>query len=56
MPDQVAFSRGSTAFIVLNRDTGGTLSGSALQTGMAAGKYCDIIQCVMLGLYGVVLR
>jgi alpha-amylase len=43
-PDQVVFSRGSSAFIALNRDASNKLNDATVQTGMAAGKYCDIIQ------------
>jgi alpha-amylase len=43
-PDQVVFSRGSRAFIALNRDASNKLNDATVQTGMAAGKYCDIIQ------------
>jgi len=39
--NQIAFSRGDKGFVVINREEGGL--STTLQTGMAAGEYCDII-------------
>ena len=39
--DQIAFSRGGKGFIALNR--GSSSWTATLQTGMAAGTYCNII-------------
>jgi alpha-amylase len=39
--NQIAFSRGDKAFVVINKE-GGALSLS-FQTGLAAGSYCDVI-------------
>ncbi len=40
--NQIAFGRGDLGFVVINRQDGVTLN-QTLQTGMAAGEYCDII-------------
>lgn len=39
--NQIAFSRGDKAFVVINKE-GGALSRS-FQTGLPAGEYCDVI-------------
>ena len=39
--NQIAFSRGNKAFIAINND-GYSMDGTR-QTGLPAGKYCDII-------------
>lgn len=40
--NQVAFGRGDLGFVAINREDNASLNQS-LQTGMAAGTYCDII-------------
>jgi alpha-amylase len=40
--NQIAFGRGDLGFVAINREDGASLNQS-LQTGMAAGTYCDII-------------
>jgi len=40
--NRIAFGRGDRGFIVLNRDEEGPLM-ETLQTGMAPGRYCDIL-------------
>lgn len=40
----IAFSRGSTGFIVINNDPSATLD-MWLTTGLPAGEYCDVITC-----------
>lgn len=40
--NQIAFSRGSSAFVALNREEYSAWSVS-LQTGLAEGKYCNVI-------------
>ena len=39
--NQIAFGRGSAGFVVIDRSTK-PLS-QTLQTGLAAGKYCDVV-------------
>jgi alpha-amylase len=39
--DQVAFGRGSTGYVVLNR--GGAVLTRTFQTSLPAGTYCDVI-------------
>jgi alpha-amylase len=39
---QIAFSRGSKAFIAINNDEGATFSGS-FPSGLPSGQYCDVI-------------
>jgi alpha-amylase len=41
--DAIAFGRSGRGFIVINNE-GFTVS-ETLQTGMAAGQYCDVITC-----------
>ena len=38
----IAFSRGNRAFIAINNDDGSDMN-ITLQTGLAAGNYCDVI-------------
>ena len=45
--NQVAFSRGASGFVAINRE-GGTLSRS-FATGLAAGTYCDVIHGTVSG-------
>ena len=40
--DQIAFSRGDRAFVVINREELPTLS-RTFQTGLPEGRYCDVI-------------
>ncbi|MGO2497629.1 MAG: starch-binding protein [Vibrio litoralis] len=40
--NQIAFGRGSSGFVVINRDDNKAINRS-FQTGMPAGEYCDII-------------
>lgn len=40
--NQIAFGRGSKGFVVINGESGGTLS-TTLQTGMPEGTYCDVM-------------
>ena len=40
--NQIAFGRGGLGFVVINREDGNDLN-RTLQTGMAEGQYCDII-------------
>jgi len=40
--NQIAFSRGNKGFVAINRDGNSRLQ-EWLQTGMPAGKYCDVI-------------
>ena len=39
--NQVAFGRGSSGFVVINRST--TRLSQTLQTGLAPGTYCDVV-------------
>src|SRR5690554_4591911 len=41
--NQIAFGRGDRGFVVINGESGGTLN-TTLQTGLAAGTYCDVIK------------
>ena len=40
--NQIAFSRGSKGFYIVNSSTWKTLD-ATLQTGLASGRYCDVI-------------
>lgn len=40
--NQIAFGRGDLGFVVINREDGAQLNRN-LQTGLAAGQYCDIV-------------
>ena len=41
--EQIAFSRGKTAFIAFNLVKGESMGEKVIQTGLPAGEYCDII-------------
>lgn len=45
---QIAFGRGDKAFIVINGQ-GGTTLNQNLKTGLAAGRYCDLISGLVKG-------